>query len=54
MAIIEGTRAINYANDIIIGGRFPDDVLQVANQVFRRIQEHGMKINFKKMIWCSW
>ena len=39
MAIIKGTGAINYADDIIIGGRSPDDVLQVADQVFKRIEK---------------
>ena len=51
--ILEGTRAINYADDIIIGGQCTKDLLQVADRVFKVLVDFGMKVNFRKTVWCS-
>ena len=51
--ILRGTRAINYTDDIIIGGVTPRDVLKVANSVFKILEKYGMKANYKKTIWCA-
>ena len=51
--ILRSTGAINYADDIIIGGVTLGDVLKVADKVFEILQEYGMKVNYKKTIWCA-
>ena len=51
--ILRGTGAINYADDIIISGVTLGDVLKVADSVFKILDEYGMKVNYKKTIWCT-
>ena len=51
--ILRGTGAVNYADDIIIGGQTPEDVLEVADNVFRILVDYGMKVNFRKTVWCA-
>ena len=51
--ILRGTGAVNYADDIIIGGQTPEDVLEVADNVFQILVEYGMKVNFRKTVWCA-
>ena len=40
-------------DDIIIGGVTPGDVLKVADNVFQILEKYGMKVNYKKTIWCT-
>ena len=51
--ILKDTGAINYTDDIIIGGVSPEDVLKVTDRVFEILQKYGMKVNYKKTIWCA-
>ena len=50
--ILRGTRAINYADDIIIRGQTLEDVFEVADDVFQILVDYGMKVNFQKTVWC--
>ena len=50
MTILRDTRAINYADDIIISGVSPGDVLKVADSVFQILEQYGMKANYRKTI----
>ena len=51
--ILRDTGAINYVDDIIIGRVSPMDVLKVADDVFQILERYGMKVNYRKTIWCS-
>jgi len=46
--IIEGTSAINFADDLIIGGQTPEEHNENLFSVFRRLQKFGLKINSEK------
>ena len=51
--ILRGMGAINYVDDIIIGGECPEDVFKVVDSVFQILVVYGMKVNFWKKIWCA-
>jgi len=46
--IIEGTSAINFADDLIVGGETPEEHHANLFAVFRRLQRFGLKVNPEK------
>jgi len=46
--IIEGTSAINFADDLIVGGQTPEEHHENLCAVFRRLHKFGMKVNLEK------
>jgi len=47
--IIEGTGAVNFADDLIIGGASPEEHHFNLHSVFRRLKKFGLKVNPDKM-----
>jgi len=47
--IIEGTQAINFADDLIVGGETPEDHHENLCATFRRLKKFGLKVNSNKM-----
>jgi len=46
--IIEGTSTINFADDLIVGGKTPEEHHENLSAVFRRLRKFGMKVNIDK------
>jgi len=46
--IIEGTSAINFADDLIVGGETPEEHHENLFSVFHRLQRFGLKVNPEK------
>jgi len=46
--IIEGTSAINFADDLIVGGETPEEHHENLFSVFHRFQRFGLKVNSEK------
>jgi len=51
--ILEGTSAINFADDLIVGGDSPEEHHDNLLAVFRRLQKFGLKVNPNKMRICQ-
>lgn len=51
--ILQGTGAINYADDILLGAETPEELFQHAELVFERLVQYGLKLNFRKVQWCA-
>ena len=47
--IIENTGAINFADDLILGGETPEEHHERLTQVFKRLRKFGLKVNLDKM-----
>jgi len=47
--IVEGTGAINFADDLIVGGETPEEHHENVLAVFRRLKKFGLKVNPDKM-----
>jgi len=47
--VLEGTSAINFADDVIVGGDSPEEHLENLFSVFRRLKKFGLKVNPTKM-----
>jgi len=47
--IIEGTGALNFADDLIVGGETPEEHHENLCAVFRRLTKFGLKVNPQKM-----
>ena len=52
-AILEGTSAVNYIDDIIVGAQTVEELLQAAIPIFDRLEEYGLKVNYRKVTWCA-
>ena len=51
--ILKDTEGVNYADDIILGGETYEELLQNAIPVFDKLDEYGLKVNYRKVTWCS-
>ena len=51
--ILRGVRCLQYADNVLVGARTPEELLEVTRQVFERFREFGIKVNFRKIKWLS-
>jgi len=51
--VLEGTSAINFVDDLIVGGDSPEEHHERLFAVFRRLQKFGLKVNPTKMKICQ-
>jgi len=51
--VLEGTGAINFADDLIVGGDSPEEHHERLFAVFRRLKKFGLKVNPNKMKICQ-
>ena len=51
--ILEGVFCPQYSDDVFVGAETPEELLEKAEEVFRRFHEFGVKVNFDKVEWLT-
>ena len=44
---------VNYADDILLSAQSSEELWKMADSVFARLKEFGLKLNFDKVNWVS-